>query len=311
VTASAGERPLPSPASEVEQEPSRKDVDVRAGAAIRAMLSASVERLTDNEDGAIEGKDDEAVHQARVGIRRLRADLSTLRPLLAEGTLEPLDPDLRWVGRKLGRARDADVQMARLRAAVDRLPRRDRPAADRLVRALDVRRADAHQKLTHAMGGRRFATVRDASVALALSPPLRDPSAPAGEAFRPLMRERWRALQEAAQPLSAASSDEELHHLRILAKRARYAAEGFSSVFGEDARRFGKLAAALQEVLGEHQDAVVAQAWLRRGSRSLGRSSAFVAGELFAGEQRLREVAREEWPQAWRSLLARGPRFWS
>jgi CHAD domain-containing protein len=64
--------------------------------------------------------------------------------------------------------------------------------------------------------------------------------------------------------LSDASPDEDLHIAEIRAKRVRYAAEAISPVFGKRARirRRGR---ALQDVLGEHQDAVVAQAWPRGG----------------------------------------------
>jgi len=50
-----------------------------------------------------------------------------------------------------------------------------------------------------------------------------------------------------------------LHEVRKAAKRARYAAESVEGVYGAPARRFAEAMQELQDVLGEHQDSVVAQ----------------------------------------------------
>jgi CHAD domain-containing protein len=279
--------------------------------AVRRALAEPAARLLAHEDAARSGDDPEAIHQARVAVRRLRAGLATLKPLLAEGSITELRSELRWLGRVLGRVRDADVLLQRMRARVEEMPPYDRKATHRLVAGLENDRDEAHDKLARAMRGRRFAEVRDAAVAVAADPRPADPSAPANVALRPLMEERWRALEEACRELGPKSGEDELHRARILAKRARYAAEAFAPVFGRDARRFGKMAASLQDALGAHQDAAVAQAWLRRAARGAPRRVAFAAGELFVIEQRAREDARAEWPRTWRSLSTQGPRFWT
>ncbi len=80
----------------------------------------------------------------------------------------------------------------------------------------------------------------------------------AGFARRP-----WRKLRKAVDALGDDPSDHELHRVRIRAKRARYASEAVAPVFGKRAREFARAMAAVQDVLGEHQDAVVASEWLR------------------------------------------------
>ena len=52
--------------------------------------------------------------------------------------------------------------------------------------------------------------------------------------------------------------------MRIRAKRCRYAAELASPVIGKPARDLAVALARVQDVLGEHQDAVVADAWLAK-----------------------------------------------
>jgi hypothetical protein len=71
---------------------------------------------------------------------------------------------------------------------------------------------------------------------------------------------------------------------------------------------FAKAAARLQTVLGEHQDSVTAQAWLRAAKVS-GRR-AFVAGELIALEGIAAREARAKWPKAWKSLDRKKLRDW-
>jgi CHAD domain-containing protein len=104
-------------------------------------------------------------------------------------------------------------------------------------------------------------------------------------------------------------TDENLHAARIRAKRVRYAAEAVSAVFGKRARAFAASAVELQDVLGEHQDAVVAGAWLREAARSGG--DAFVAGELAAVEAQAAATSREAVPAAWKDLSRKRLRFWT
>jgi len=81
-------------------------------------------------------------------------------------------------------------------------------------------------------------------------------------------------------------------------------------VFGKKARAFAEGAATLQDVLGEHQDAVVAGAWLRE-TAAAEPDLAFVAGQLAAFEALAAQEARRRWPEAWSTLSRKKLRFWS
>ena len=119
----------------------------------------------------------------------------------------------------------------------------------------------------------------------------------------PLVR-NWRRLRRAVRALPADPPDADLHEVRILAKRLRYAAEAVGiALVGYD--KLAKEAAALQDVLGRHQDAVVAQDWLREQRGSLTSAQAFAAGQLWglAGGEAAR--SRRDWPAAWKSLRKR------
>jgi CHAD domain-containing protein len=120
----------------------------------------------------------------------------------------------------------------------------------------------------------------------------------------------WKELATAVDRLAEDDGDEALHTARIHTKRSRYGSEAVAPVFGKKARAFAEAAATLQDVLGEHQDAVVAGAWLRE-TAAAEPDLAFVAGQLDAFEVLAAQEARRRWPEAWNQLSRKKLRFWS
>jgi CHAD domain-containing protein len=102
-------------------------------------------------------------------------------------------------------------------------------------------------------------------------------------------------------------ADPDLHRIRILAKRVRYAAEAAEPLVGKIATRFAEAAAALQDVLGDHQDSVTSQAWLREVGRG---PRAFVAGELTAMERDAAAQDRAAWHNVWKKVDRKRLRRW-
>ena len=101
--------------------------------------------------------------------------------------------------------------------------------------------------------------------------------------------------------------NEEFHRTRISVKRARYAAElAARSLPGKaagDAARLGERLAGLQDLLGDVQDAAVAEALIRDtlAARGAGARYAFEAGRLVerlrSRADRSRSAFLEEWPE--------------
>ena len=94
------------------------------------------------------------------------------------------------------------------------------------------------------------------------------------------------------------------HEIRKAAKRLRYAGEAVEPAFGAPAAALAENAENLQEVLGEHQDSVVARQALRElGARiHLDGENAFTIGRLHALEQTRGDEAVAEFETAWRAL---------
>ena len=284
--------------------------DVAAVDVVRRALASSAVRLMTHDPGVRIGEDPEEVHQARVATRRLRSDLRTFRDVLDSGWARPLREELRWIGSALGAVRDAEVLRDRLRSRVSALPDADAFEADALIAALDRRRNEARDALLTSMREPRYVELLDRVVDAAHDPRVLDEvvRSPARRTLAPVLDAPWKHLETAIDRIASDPSDEALHDARIRAKRVRYAAEAVGPVFGKSARRFAEAAAELQDVLGEHQDAVVAGAWLREARSG---EHAFVAGELAGFETEAAREARARWPAAWKALSRKRLRFWA
>ncbi len=283
--------------------------DAIAKDVIRSVLAQSVAHLLRHDPTVRTGGDPEAVHQARVAIRTLRSNLRTFGPLLDPEWTEPLRTELGWLGLALGALRDREVLLDRLRARATSLPTGDQRAAASLLSILDKEIDELRRKLIVDLDSARYVDLIERLVEAALAPvTLLDADLPAHAVLPKLAAAPWRRLRSAVRQLPENATDPELHRIRILAKRARYAAEAVQAVAGPAAANFAKAAARLQTVLGEHQDSVTAQAWLR-GARATGRR-AFAAGELIAMEHLAAGDARAKWLKVWSALDRKALRAW-
>jgi CHAD domain-containing protein len=283
-----------------------------AGDVLRAAVAASVARLVAHDPVVRLGEDPEGVHQARVATRRLRSDLRTFRELLDTGWNDSLRDELKWLATALGAVRDADVLLARLQAKVDRLPEADREPATGMLRRLDRDRDEKRGALLEVIRSRRYLELLDRLVNAAHQPMLLDEAdAPhSGDVAPQLVRKPWERVTSAVDELGDEPSDEALHEVRKRAKRARYAAEAVTPVAGKPAQRLAEALEDVQDVLGEHQDAVVAERWLRDALPAASPRETFVIGQLCAMERLDAESSRAAWGDTWKTARKRRLRAW-
>jgi CHAD domain-containing protein len=132
-----------------------------------------------------------------------------------------------------------------------------------------------------------------------------------GPKLATLARREHRRLAKAIRALPTRASDADLHHVRIQTKRARYAAELAEARKGKEVRRYDELATALQDLLGEHQDEVVAERRIVTAGRGAVQPAvAVAAGRLAQLEVERRARSRAAFPAAWRSLRRQARRTW-
>jgi CHAD domain-containing protein len=292
--------------------PPKLDFASTATEVLRAAIIRSTARLLAHDPGVRLGGDAEDVHQARVATRRLRSDLRTFRSVVDPAWDEPLRDELKWLGALLGAVRDTDVLLARLEAHVAALRPEDRAGGAHLLDGLRAQRASARDELLAAMRSTRYLDLLERLLAASRAVPPADVGVDLELDLGDLVAKPWKKLRAAMEQLGDDPPDAALHAARIRAKRVRYAAEAVAPAVGKGAKRFASAVADLQDVLGEHQDAVVAGEWLRAHvpTGEGATAAAFVAGELAAWEDAAARASRAEWPAAWKQVRRRSLRRW-
>ncbi len=286
--------------------------DRTAGAAVRAALTDAVDRIVRNDAGMRMG-DGESLHEARVGTRRLRSHLRVFRPLLDASWADALDSELRSLARQLGEVRDLDVLVERLGEVVADL----HPVIDPLLDDLGRRREASRGALLERLRDDRYPALLERLVAASAAPRhLRVAARPAGSALPPLFERAWKRLAKHGGAMTREWTDPDYHRLRILAKRARYAADAIGPAL-DDARRDGadgirKRLAALQTLLGEVQDAATARDEILAAAARHPDNGPFnlAAGIALERESQRAAAARAAAPDAWRELRRPRHRRW-
>ncbi|MEU6130559.1 CHAD domain-containing protein [Saccharopolyspora sp. NPDC047091] len=272
---------------------------------VRAALELRARDLLDGEPGAKSGESAEPVHRMRIAVRRMRAVLRAAAPFLDQSRPEHLRAELRWLGRELGAVRDLDVLLARLHRDVADLDVAHRESARPLLDAVAREHRAARRTLVAVLDGERYRALVDELVAAVHAPPPTSTAEhDAGRALRALVAEQYRELRREVDELGAQATDEELHRLRVLGKRVRYTAELAEPVLGKPMRRLLGAAKRFQDVLGEVQDARIAEERVQRLLPDLepDLELAFVAGRLVEREHARRVEHRAQWWECWREL---------
>ena len=278
---------------------------------LQAGLARSVRLIVHHDAVVREGIDPEGVHQARVGTRRLRSDLRAYGSLLSPEWVASLRDELSWLADALGAVRDADVLLERLDHRVLALSAGERRGGRVLVKRLVADRDRARATLLEVLEDQRYLDLLDRLVDAVHHPAVIEAAGrPAREVLPDLAAEPWRRLRKRVRALGPDPEEEQLHAVRIRAKRTRYAAEVAAMAAGRPARRFAKAVAGLQEVLGALQDAAVSEAWLRSAAAEVPPGPAAVALHLADEERDEIERLRAAWGTAWKVVDDKGLRRW-
>ena len=219
-----------------------------------------------------------------------------------------------WYAGLLGEVRDVEVLMERLEHQAQGLPKEDAAAVKPIVTRLAKEREAARVRLLAGMDAERYVALLDRLTDAATAPVFADLGSArqsAADLLPGLVRRPWRRLRRAVQALSETPADEDLHAVRILAKHTRYAAEAAAPVIGKQATAFAKAVAAVQTVLGDHQDACVMEAWLRQaGPKARSTNEAMLIGQLIGLQRAEAQTKRAEWPEVWKRASDKALRGW-
>jgi inorganic triphosphatase YgiF len=258
----------------------RLDARSTVGEAFQAIARATLFGLAANAEVLRQAPDPEAVHQLRVAARTLRSALTIFRKVAQDADYERVKGELRWIAKACDQARNLDVFADETLAqawTLDPQPRGLQALNARIEAGREAARRDVVEAVTSA----RF---RDLLIDVTgwVDTGAWLQGAAAKQPVQPFAADRLssrrRKLLRAGRDLETLS-DHERHEARIEAKKLRYAAEGFQSLFGrKPAKRFLDRLKALQEDLGALNDIATAEAML--SEMELTPEAAFAAGEL-------------------------------
>ena len=278
--------------------------DMASAEAFRTIARNCLRQIVANAPAMRAGRA-EALHQMRVGLRRMRASIALFDDMLEGPARETAKEKLRWITQELGPARDLDVFAADVLEPL-RAAHPDDPEIEEAYQDFKARHSAAYARAIQSASSEAFRSVlldiaawietgdwvqRNRALA---ETPVRDHALKALTQLRRNILVKGRRLRK----LSPAKR----HRLRIRAKRLRYATEFFAATFpGKKStrRRKGSLAAleAIQDSLGMLNDIATRKSLLVRGQEdSRLRAPAFSAAEkqkwLKAADRAYRRFAK-------------------
>ncbi len=287
--------------------PAQPEPEAPAIEHLKHSLAQHVWWLLAHDPGTRLGTEIESLHQMRVATRRLRAVLRTARPILLPTWGISLQQELSWLSKLLGPARDLDVQIAYFIDESGRLSQRDRPLLAQFLAHLRTQRVAVQQVVLSELTSARYFELIHQLQQAAEFPSVVD--SPIG--IRQLAEGEFRKLRKAIRRLRPSPSDVALHKIRIKTKRARYAAELARSSVGKPAIRFMKAARAVQDLLGQHQDAIQAERYLRQFVKySTSVRAGFLAGRMAEHQHNRKYTIRHELAPTFKALLKQGKKTW-
>jgi CHAD domain-containing protein len=258
----------------------------------------------------------EDVHRMRIAMRRLRVALRLFRRMMPHEARE-FRKDLRTFARSLGDTRDLDVHADVFRTYAQTVPAESLGDLGGYELHLRRERSEARARMVEQFGDDRYDELLESFGAL-----LEDaPSAGAARRWHSFkvsdgvdkyLKKSVKRVLKLGRKVGDEAHAKDLHRLRIRAKRLRYELEFFAFAY-KSLDKAALEAKALQDLLGEHQDACTASERLERYARSLrkhaGAPMPTALDRLAEAErQRSREV-RRAFPAAWRRFersVARG-----
>ncbi len=239
--------------------------DMTAGDAFRAIALSCLRQIMANEPSMCAGHT-ESLHQMRIGLRRLRAAIAIFADVVADENLAKIKTELEWITQELGPARDLDVFDAEVLSPL----RTSHPEDEAIAAAhgdLQQKRMAAYARAAAAAQSSRFhAAVLDLAEWIETgSWAVEDDKDLTALRTRSVVKHAKKKLARLRKWIKREGDDlrdrsaSQRHHIRIRAKRLRYATEFFAATFpGEKSAklRMESLTALkdLQDALGDLND---------------------------------------------------------
>jgi CHAD domain-containing protein len=255
-------------------------------------LRVRFEEVVESREAALDFSDIEGVHQMRVATRRLRSALRDFLPLVKKRPLRGVRKTLKQIADALGAVRDEDVAILALEnlqsaAEVDQIGEQIKEGIVKLLEERRAVREGAQTNLIENLDADRLTKLHgDFTAALdqAVGRKKQTRVVSFNEAGYEAVRASLEELCDLGASLYKPFDIEQLHEMRIAAKRLRYAVELFTACWGASIAPFAVEIAEMQSLLGEVHDCDV---WLENlGERMHGKKRQHQNDASAAGDER-------------------------
>lgn len=270
---------------------------------IQAHLHDQFNQMLLNDPGTRLGRDIEALHQMRVATRRMRALLRTARPFINPEWSKPLRKEIRWIGSLLGQVRDTDVLLENFKHQFQDFTQTHQRAFTWILTTFDHQRSITRAHLLEGLRSDRYLALLDHVEQSLIQLPLE----PSPLTLLDVTRQSIHKLLTAIARSHLPATGKELHRIRILVKRSRYAVEVTSPFLGEAGKSYLHQAKQAQELLGLYQDTIVGeQRILELQHHRPPNSVRFLSGMMIERLRNTRERLSGEIPKHWKKLKKLG-----
>lgn len=299
-------------------QPVELDPGASAAGAFKIMALSCLAQAAANAEILADHARPEALHQLRVGVRRLRAVIKAFDPIVAGPEGDAVGSELQWLAAELDEARDLDVLTAETYAGALRRLRPDglAPLGRRLIEA----KASAYERATAAVRSRRCGQLWLEAAAWIETGDWTRNDDPVAASARALDARRfsaealdhlWKVVRKRARRWDRLDARGR-HKLRIRAKRMRYVSELVSPLFqarAKEIRRFGKALKRMQACLGDLNDIAVARDKSLAVSGADGPELGFALGRV-VGLREVDEPALRQGAERALDAFCRAKPFW-
>ena len=273
---------------------------------IRERLHSQFLQMLRNDPGTRLGRDSEALHQMRVATRRMRAIIRAVSSFLAPEWTKPVRQELGWVGSLLGEVRDWDVLLESFRQNFHDFSSPEQRSLQTILKNFEDQRSVARAKLLEGLRSDRYLNLlnhfEDSLNHL--------PFQPSPLTITELAKKAFHKVQDFVNTSDSLFRKSELHRTRRLLKRARYALELAEPLLGKRAKGFLRKAKQTQDLLGQHQDAVIAeQRLLALKQHSRGTGIAYVTGRMVERLRNQQSQVYQQIPKQWQKLEKQGKKL--
>jgi CHAD domain-containing protein len=264
----------------------RFDHDPSIESAFQTIADACLRQYSINEECLRAGIEPEAIHQARVAIRRLRAAFSMFKGIVAGDDADNIRKELKWLSDLLGKARDLDV-FVDSQLMVIKLEHPGVPGLEELVQSVESMRNDSHNQLQEAIHSHKLRQLILSAVRCVHNGEwmLSDESAISRETpFLDFAKsELDRRFGSVRKNKKAVRGHDALkrHRVRIKAKKLRYMAEFLKTLApGRAFSQTSKKLKRLQDLLGALNDQIAEERLLGQVAQEARKPAVTFAADL-------------------------------